>query len=285
MVTDVIDTQKAGPLRTYCGNQFVYVVLSARAKGLSVGINLNPDKRCNFNCVYCEVDRSQSNPAALVDLGAMQLELEEMLTLIHHDRARELDGFARLPDALLRLKEVAISGDGEPTLSPSFQDAIHTVLFVRSKEIVPFFKIVLISNGTGLNIPTVQRTVGMLTSRDEIWVKLDVGREQDFQRINNPKDVSLQDILQNILDLGRQRPIVIQSLFPDVDGIKPSEAEVAAYVERLKELKMGGAQISLVQIYSVHRPPAQSACRHLALSHLAAIARRVRDLGLCAEVF
>jgi wyosine [tRNA(Phe)-imidazoG37] synthetase (radical SAM superfamily) len=286
MVSDVIDApQKAAPRRSYFGNRFVYLLLSARAKGLSLGVNLNPDKHCNFNCVYCEVDRSQTDASSRFDLGAMQTELEEMLAFIRHNTVRELDGFAAMPDELLHLKEVAVSGDGEPTLSPDFQDAIHTVLFVRSKEIVPFFKIVLITNGTGLNLPAVQRTVRLLTSKDEIWVKLDVGREEDFQRINGPKDVSLQDILQNILDLGRQRPIVIQSLFPDVDGIQPSEAEVAAYVERLKDLKAAGAQISLVQIYSVHRQPVRTDCHHLPLSHLTTIARRVRDLGLRAEVF
>ena|SRR5688572_22709425 len=109
----------------------------------------------------------------------MQTELAEMLSLVQHRGACALDGFERLPDNLLQLKEVAISGDGEPTISPQFKDAIHTVLFVRAKEIVPFFKVVLITNGTGLNVPAVQRAIRLFTSKDEIWLKLDVGREQD----------------------------------------------------------------------------------------------------------
>src|ERR1041385_9455166 len=40
--------------RDFLDNRFVYTVISARARGLSVGVNMNPDKHCNFDCVYCE---------------------------------------------------------------------------------------------------------------------------------------------------------------------------------------------------------------------------------------
>ena len=43
--------------RDWLGNRFVYAVISARARGLSLGVNVNPDKKCNFDCSYCEVDR------------------------------------------------------------------------------------------------------------------------------------------------------------------------------------------------------------------------------------
>jgi wyosine [tRNA(Phe)-imidazoG37] synthetase (radical SAM superfamily) len=285
MISTLIDAPQTTPRRSYVGNKFVYVVLSTRAKGLSIGVNLNPDMQCNFNCTYCEVDRSQADRAALLDLEVMQTELEEMLALVQHHGARSLEGFGRLPDSLLQLKEVAISGDGEPTISPHFEDAVHSILFVRGKEISPFFKIVLITNGTALNLPAVQRAIGLFTSKDEIWVKLDVGREQDFQHINCSVDICLHRVLNNLLALARQRPIVIQSLFPELDGMGPSETEIAAYVDRLEELKAAGAQISLVQIYSVHRPAIRAGSRHLPLSQLATIARRVRSLGLRAEVF
>jgi len=34
-------------------NRYVYAVLSRRSGGVSIGINLNPDKVCNFDCIYC----------------------------------------------------------------------------------------------------------------------------------------------------------------------------------------------------------------------------------------
>jgi len=285
MHTTLPPPKQALPERTYLENQFVYLVLSQRARGLSVGINLNPDKQCNFDCVYCEVDRSCANIAARMDIPRLAAELEDMLIVIQGDRVRELPGFASVPPELLKLKEVALSGDGEPTMCPEFEEVIHTVLHVRGKELVPFCKVVLITNGSGLHLPGVRRGLQLLTSKDEVWVKLDTGREQDFQRVNSPKDVSLEHILKNILELGRQRPIVIQSLFPAVNGQGPGENEIAEYIQRLKDLKSAGTRISLVQIYSVHRTPVRKECTHLPLRELAAIARRVRRAGLPAEVF
>ena len=44
--------------RRWADNLYVYAVVSRRSHGVSVGINLNPGKECNFDCIYCQVDRS-----------------------------------------------------------------------------------------------------------------------------------------------------------------------------------------------------------------------------------
>ena len=133
----------------------------------------------------------------------------------------------------------------------------------------------------------------LFTARDEIWAKLDAGTDGYLAEINQPQaalpggsELSLDEILGNILALGRQRPVVIQSLFALVGGKEPPVAEIEAYTQRLRELKEGGAQISLVQIYSAHRPAMHSECRHLPLRALSQIAQRVRETtGLEAVVF
>ncbi len=50
--------------RSWQSNRYVYPVISRRSKGLSIGVNLNPDKVCNFDCVYCCVDRTHPTPCA-----------------------------------------------------------------------------------------------------------------------------------------------------------------------------------------------------------------------------
>lgn len=106
-----------------------------------------------------------------------------------------------------------------------------------------------------------------------------------MNRINRP-DILLDKVLRNILKLAWERPVVIQSLFPLIDGLGPSVDEIEAYAQRLLELKASGAQISLVQVYSAHRPLHLLNCAHLPLKDLAFIARRVREVtGLRAEVF
>src|SRR5437867_11435994 len=68
--------------RRFEGNRFVYPVLSRRSGGLSVGVNLNPDKVCNFDCIYCQVDRTSQSETRFVEMPQLLEELEDMLRLI-----------------------------------------------------------------------------------------------------------------------------------------------------------------------------------------------------------
>ena len=271
--------------RAFLDNRFVYTVISPRAHGLSVGVNMNPDKRCNFDCVYCEVNRHEPSRESRLDVPVMIAELERTLELVRSGGLGERPCYRSAPPEWLELRHVALSGDGEPTLCPNFIEAVEAVVHLRARGRFPFFKLVLITNASGLDRPEVTEGLKLFTPRDEIWAKLEAGTEDYLNRVNRP-DCALEKILANILFLAQQRPVVIQSLFPSVNGEAPPASEIEAYVQRLQELKEAGAQIPLVQIYSATRPTAHSECRHLPLRTLSHIARRVREAaGLKAEVF
>lgn len=272
--------------RDFLNNRFVYAVVSPRACGLTLGVNMNPDKRCNFDCVYCEVDRVTPPKETQLDVGAMASELHRTLSEIQQGRLRELPQYHSLSKEILQLRHVALSGDGEPTLSPQFAEAVQAVVHIRALGGFPFFKIVLLTNGTGLDRAPVQDSLKRFTKSDEIWVKLDGGTQEYLDKVCRMKDVTLGKILSNILHLARQRPVVIQSMFPAINGEEPSAEDIQQYAHRLKELKSDGAQISLVQIYSANRPMSHAECRHLPLKTLSNIALVVRQVsGLKAEVF
>jgi wyosine [tRNA(Phe)-imidazoG37] synthetase (radical SAM superfamily) len=183
----------------------------------------------------------------------------------------------------MELRHVTLSGDGEPTLSPDFLEAVETVVYQRARG--PFFKVVLLTNGSGLGTPQVEEALRLLTARDEIWAKLDGGTQAYLDRVNQP-GCSIEDMLARILALARRRPVVIQSLFPSLHGAEPPREEIEAYADRLRVLKQAGAQIPLVQIYSATRRAPRPECGHLPLRSLSQIARRVREVsGLQAEVF
>jgi wyosine [tRNA(Phe)-imidazoG37] synthetase (radical SAM superfamily) len=271
--------------RDFAGQRFVYTVISPRARGLSVGVNMNPDRRCGFDCVYCEVDRAGVPGETRLDVPAMRAELERTMESVRSGVLHERPCYRGLPAELLELRQVALSGDGEPTLCPDFAAAVEAVVHVRSRVRVPFFKLVLITNAAGLDRPDVERGLRHFTPRDEVWAKLDAGTQEHMTRVNRP-DCGLEKILGNILHLAQRRPVVIQSLFPSIDGRGPSPTEIEAYVQRLRGLKEAGADIPLVQIYSATRPTAHPDSGHLPLRTLSLIARRVREeTGLTAEVY
>ena len=285
-------TRAEGPSQTAFGcprdfldNQFVYVVVSSRARGLSVGVNMNPDRKCDFNCVYCEVDRTAPLLEKRLDVEAMAVELKKTIAFVRSGQLRERPWYHNLPDELLQLKHVALSGDGEPTLSPDFAEAMQAVVHVRALGGFPCFKLVLITNTSGLDLPQVQQGLRYLTRNDEIWVKLDGGTQAYINKVNR-SEVPLEKILSNISLLGRQRPLIIQSLFPAINQEEPPSEEIEAYAKRLLDLKNAGTQISLVQIYSATRPTPNSDCGHLPLKVLSRIAQTIRQsTGLKAEVF
>ena len=272
-----------GSPRDFLDNRFVYTVVSARARGLAVGVNLCPDGKCNFRCVYCEVHRNGDDRNEL-DVDVMASELKKTLGYVRAGRLRERPWYRTLPDELLQLRHVALSGDGEPTLSPKFAEALQAIVHIRALGGYPF-KLVLLTNGTGLDVPQVQQGLKYLTRSDEVWAKLDGGTQAYVSKVNRA-DVPLEKILSNILTLGRQRQVVVQSLFPAINSEEPPLEEIEHYSSRLLELKNAGADISLVQIYSANRPSPNSESGHLPLKVLSRIAQTVRQTtGLKAEVF
>lgn len=272
--------------REFRNNRFVYTVVSTRARGLSVGINMNPDGLCNYDCLYCEVNRTTLPGGMKLDVEVMAAELHKLLADIAHGKLRKCPRYQSLPEELLQLRHVTLSGDGEPTLAPNFAEAVEAVVHLRALGEFPFFKMVLVTNSTGLDLPPVRAGLAHFTEADEIWAKLDGGTQEYLDRLSRPRGVTLEKVLANIVSVARRRPVVIQSLFPSINGEEPPATEIDAYARRLKQLKDAGARISLVQIYSATRPTARPQCGHLPLKTLSHIAHVVRQVtGLPAEVF
>jgi wyosine [tRNA(Phe)-imidazoG37] synthetase (radical SAM superfamily) len=278
-------TTAFGCPRDFLDNRFVYAVISPRARGLSIGINMNPDKRCNFDCIYCEVNHQTAPLERDLDVYVMAEELQRTLLLISSGAIRARCPYRSLSNELLQLRHVAFSGDGEPTLCPDFDGAVEEVVHVRARRSHPFFKLVLITNGTGLDLAPVREGLRYFTAEDEVWIKLEAGTQAYMDRVNR-SEVPLERVLQNTLNLARQRPVIIQSLFPLIAGEEPLPEEVDQYIQRLAELKDGGACISMVQIYSATRPATHPDCGHMPLKSLSHIRHRIKtEVGLRAEVF
>ena len=272
--------------RDFLDNRFIYLVVTPRVHGLLACVNVAPDKRCNFNCLYCEVDRTTVPRETCVDIRLMAAELERTLQFVQTGQIRERSTFHSLPDELLKVGHVAIAGDGEPTLCPQLPEIVEAVSHVRAQGGVPFFKLVLVTNASLAEAANVRAALRFFTHEDELWLKLDAGTQGWMDRVNRPKPpMSMEGTLRNILFFARQRPVIIQSLFPSINGEEPPTAEIDEYARRLCELREGGAQIQQVQICSATRPTPKSPCGHLGLRALSRIAGQIHHAtGLPVEV-
>src|ERR1044071_5590833 len=110
--------------RRFEENRFVYPVVSRRSAGISVGMNLNPDKICNFDCIYCQVDRTRQSETTFVETPALLEELNHLLEVTASGGLFESEKFRDTPPAWRRLNDIAFSGDGEPTTFRNFDQVV-----------------------------------------------------------------------------------------------------------------------------------------------------------------
>ena len=265
---------------------FVYPVISRRSKGLSIGVNLNPDKVCNFDCIYCEVDRRIPGAVTEVDLRQMKDELTAMIRFAKDGGLAKEPKFDEVPWLTRKVKDIAFSGDGEPTMIHNFADCVQTVVDVKQAEDLDATEIVLITDAAGLDKADVKRGLELMGAHEgEVWGKLDAGTENYFKLVNRT-NVKFQRILDNLLATAKKRPIIIQSLFLKVHGDQMSAAELESYCDRLQELSAGGGQIREVHLYTVARPTPEVFATKLELAELESMAATVRErTGLTVAIF
>lgn len=285
METESDSTRNAFSLHSRRWRDFVYVypVVSRRSKGLSIGVNLSPEGGCNFHCIYCQVDRTEPRRARGVDFDVLTTELRDLLG--NHDRVFDDSKLREIPSELRVVRDIAFSGDGEPTISPAFPAAVGLAAELRSEFGLADTKIVVFTNACYLKKPSVIQTLAFLDDHNgEVWAKLDAGTQAYYELVNGPSH-PLTHVMDNILMAARARPIVIQSLFMRIRGEPPPAAEIEAYVNRLRWLLDNGGRLKLVQTYAIARRPSQSFVSELSPEELDAIADAVRPLGVPVEAY
>jgi len=271
--------------RQFDTNRFVYPVISRRSKGLSVGINLNPDKICNFDCVYCQVDRTVPPTTRDVDLPELLLELDQLLGEAASGAIFEHPKFRHAPPERRRINDIAFAGDGEPTTHREFDRVVAEVAALKARHGLTAVKLVLITNASMFHRPHVQRGLEILDqNQGEIWAKLEAGTAGYYQQIDRTS-IPFRQILDNISAAARIRPLVIQALFMRVAGAAPPPGEIAEWVRRLEEIRAAGGELSLIQVYTVARRPAEEFVTSLSDAELEQIADAARAAGFPAEVF
>jgi wyosine [tRNA(Phe)-imidazoG37] synthetase (radical SAM superfamily) len=255
--------------RAAAGRRFVYVVRSRRSGGLSVGINLDPQQTCNFDCVYCEViDRR----AIARHVGRPPIVAGEVL--------------AELSDVLTRLlastgtpRDIAFAGDGEPSTFPGFPALARGAFDARDAAGLAGIPVILITNGSGLGRTEMREAHDLFAARGgRFWIKLDAGTES-FYRAVCRTEVPFERILGNLTDAARRHSVVVQSMFFRSDALgPPSPAEIEAWTGRLAGVVRDGGSLAAVQVTTVARETMEAGVHPLPEDALKSIARAARRL-------
>ncbi|OGS68807.1 MAG: radical SAM protein [Gallionellales bacterium RIFOXYD12_FULL_53_10] len=263
---------------------YVYPVISRRAGGVSVGINLNPNNACNWRCVYCQVPDLTRGTAPPVDLNLLGCELHAFLTeLLHGDFMQK-----RVPVEARRLNDIALSGNGEPTSAQEFTEVISLISRVRRELAVPAaVKTVLITNGSLLHRAEVQQGLREMAGMNgEVWFKFDRGNAEGMLRVNDTH-ARLNQVRSNLIAAMSCCPTWLQTCWFAMDGAPPSSQDEADYLAFVSDIVRAGYPLQGVLLYGLARPSMQAESERLSAlpaEAMQAFAVRITQLDLPVKI-
>ena len=270
--------------RDSAGLHYVYPVVSRRAGGVSVGINLNTNNACNWRCVYCQVPGLKLGTAPAIDLELLEKELRGFLhELLHGDFMQQ-----RVAEDARRINDIALSGNGEPTSAKEFVQVIALIGKLQQElALPPHIKLVLITNGSLMHRAYVQQGLRLMAQfRGEVWFKLDRASAAGMQITNNTQ-LSMEKVRKNLITAIALCPTWLQTCWFALDGLAPGKQDEDDYLDFVAGLLHDNIRPQGVLLYSLARPSLQAeAPRLAALSALQieSFAERIRALGVAVKV-
>jgi len=271
--------------RDVAGLRYVYPVISRRAGGVSVGINLNTNNACNWRCIYCQVPDLKLGTAPPVDLALLEKELRGFLDeLLNGEFMR-----TRVPEEARRITDIALSGNGEPTSAAEFSQVIELIGNLKHELALPeHIKLLLITNGSLLQREIVQQGLRQMAQLNgEVWFKLDRGSEQGMARINDTR-TSLDKVRENLIAAIACCPNTwLQTCWFALDGNSPSLQDEDDYLKILQDLLQLGVKPKGVMLYGIARTsmqPEAPRLNALPVEEMELFAKRIRELGVTVKV-
>jgi wyosine [tRNA(Phe)-imidazoG37] synthetase (radical SAM superfamily) len=213
----------------------VYGPVASRRLGSSLGVDLVPLKTCTYDCIYCQLGRTNNRTLErrpYVDIGEVIDEL-----------GRKLEA-ERVPDY------ITLSGSGEPTLHSELGSLLSAI---RRLTTVP---VAILTNGSLLWEDEVRKAVRLA---DLVLPSLDAGDEPTFRRVNRPhRDITFDRMVQGLEQLTREFAGAVWLEVFLLDGITANldqVARIAKLAERIAPKR--------VQLNTVARPPCEPAARRV----------------------
>ena len=241
--------------RDIAGLKYIYPVLSRRAGGLSIGINFNINNACNWRCVYCQVPDLSRGTAPKMDFFLLENELRFFL-----DSVLKGDFFNQfnVPEKHRIIKDIAISGNGEPTSLKHFDKAVDLIGRIATEmDVLPESDLVLITNGSLMHQASVQEGLRILNNyHGQVWFKLDSATEEGRKKINDSRQ-SNKNTRKNLTISSGLCETSLQTCMMEYLSAIEAENEQLAYLQLLNELKQDQTMIKKIMLYTIARPSLQ----------------------------
>ncbi len=206
--------------------KYIFGPVASRRFGMSLGIDLSPDKkRCNFDCIYCE--------------------LEAAKPITSYDNPPKVDEIINEVKEAIKTHTfdvLTITSNGEPTLYPYLNELIDKLIPLNKK-------LLILSNSSTIMKKDIQSALKKL---DIVKLSLDAITPAIFKKIDRPaKGIDINEIINGIIDFRKiyDKELIIEVLV--VKGINDKVEEFKKLNDVLKKIKPNRVDIS-----TIDRPPA-----------------------------
>jgi len=209
--------------------RYTFGPVNSRRFGLSLGIDLSPDKKsCNFDCIYCEL--KPAKPVAKIENPP---KVEDVL-------AEVKESLKRYPN----IDVITVTANGEPTLYGDLDALIDGLDKIKGEK-----KTLILSNASTITKEDIRQTLKKI---DTVKLSLDCASQRCFKKIDRPlKGIEIEDIIKGIKEFSTlyDKTLVIEILV--VKGINDKEEEFERLNRVLKDIKP-----DRVDLGTIDRPPA-----------------------------
>ncbi len=271
--------------RDVAGLKYIYPVISRRAGGVSVGVNLNTNNACNWRCIYCQVPNLIPGTAPPVELILLEEELRGFLDELLHGEFM----LTRVPEEARRINDIALSGNGEPTSAAEFAQVIELIGRIKNELGLPeTIKLVLITNGSLIQRENVQHGLRLMARMNgEVWFKLDRASAQGMSLINDTR-TRLDKVRENLTSAIACCPNTwLQTCWFALDGKAPGQQDEDDYLNFLNEFLQQGIKPRGVLLYGIARAsmqPEAPRLQALSLAQIEHFASQIRRFGLDVKI-
>ncbi len=235
--------------RNIFDSKYVYPVVSRRAGGLSLGVNLNTNNACNWQCIYCEIPNLTRGGPEPIQVELLKDELNFWIDqIINSNFLKE-----NTPPGTA-FADVALSGNGEPTAAPEFLEVLEIIIAsLKEHKLIDKIPVRLITNGSYISkkkecLHIFNRYHG------EVWFKIDAADEDSIKLINQV-NLDPNSMINNLKTCAETCQTVIQTCLLKINHQVPTNDFLKNYFKLIKPYEQ---LIKKIDLYSLARPSLQN---------------------------
>ncbi len=203
--------------------KYVYGPVPSRRLGSSLGIDPIPFKTCNYQCIYCQLGRTNN----FTNKRKNYFQKNDIINEIKIALKLNNNNF----------KYITFVGSGEPTLYKDLEDLILEVKKNSKKPIS------VITNGALLYNEEVRNA---LINADVVLPSFDAGNEKLFIQINRPHpSIKYSDVIKGFIDFRKEFKGKLWIEIMIMKGINDSKEVLLEIKKKLNKIKPDRIDINI----------------------------------------